>query len=90
MEKVWVTAYEVSLEYGGREEGGWRFRWYHPAETLHVDAEKVAEAEAELRTRHKDDLPGGSISSVRGGHEIVILAEDTYRKRATKSAPRWE
>jgi hypothetical protein len=78
MKKVWVTAYEVSLEYGGREEGGWHFHWYHPAETLHVDADKVAEAEAELKTRHRDDLPGGSISS-----------EETYRKRATKSRPVW-
>ena len=89
MKKVWVTAYEVSLEYGGREEGGWHFHWYHPAETLHVDADKVAEAETELLTRHKNDLPGGSISSVRGGHQIEVYVEETDRKRTTKSRPVW-
>jgi len=89
MKKVWVTAYEVSLEYGGREEGGWHFHWFHPAETLHVDADKVAEAETELLTRHKNDLPGGTISSVRGGHQIEVYVEETYRKRATKSRPVW-
>lgn len=88
--KVWVTAYEVSLEYGGPEEGGWYHMWYHPAETLYVEKGKTEQAITALKKRHQDDLPGGSIYSVRGGHQIEIHIETKRQQRKTSSRPRWE
>lgn len=88
--KVWVTAYEVRLEYGGPEEGGWYYTSYYPAETLYVEKGNVEQAINDLKGKHQDDLPGGSIYSVRGGHQIEIHIETKRQQRKTSSRPRWE
>lgn len=90
VKKVWVTAYEVSLAYGGPEEGGWNFHWYYPVETLYVPSDATEEAIKSLEERHHDDLPGGSISSVLGGYQIEIYVETKKQARATNSKPVWE
>jgi len=88
--KVWVTAYEVSLEYGGPEEGGWYYTSYYPAETLYVEKGNIEQTITALKERHHDNLPGGSIYSVLGGHQIEIHIETKRQQRKTTSRPRYE
>lgn len=87
---VWVTAYEVSIEYAGPEEGGTYIHWYYPAETIETNEENAKQIEKELEERHKPHLPGGSIYSVRGGHKIEIYSETIRQKRKTHTLPKYE
>jgi hypothetical protein len=90
MNTVWVTAYEVSLEYAGSEEGGRYIYWYHPAETIETNEQDAKQVEKKLEERHKPYLPGGSIYSVRGGHTIEIYSETTPQKSKTRTIPTYE
>ena len=89
-QRVWVTAYAVTREFGGPEEGGWWFDWFEPIETTMCRRSESESVIASLLEKHPADLPGGSLSSVMGGYGVEAYAETRYRALASRHTPRYE
>lgn len=86
---VYVTAYAVTREYGGSEEGGWWYSNYTALETV------------PCRNKHSDDIvkalennyadtEHGDVSSVLGGSELHVMIEEKPCENETKSRPYYE
>jgi hypothetical protein len=93
----YIVRYNVTREFGGREEGGWYYDWYaDPQEVAKVstskeDAQRVcrafntdAQKEREIEGRAQGRF------SVLGGSDDVYVTETTVGSRTTRNAPRYE
>jgi len=86
---VYVTAYGVTREYGGPEEGGWWYDWKThllSVPCLYRDHLKVIE---QLEQGAVGDANWGDISSVLGGHEVRYYIEYIPGTRVSRVAPRY-
>ncbi len=86
---VYVSAYEVTRQYGGAEEGGWWYNWLDLVETtpsLRRDADGVVET---LKARHQHRAVG-DIWSVLGGVEVSVIVEDESGENQSKERPHYE
>ena len=89
-QRVWVTAYAVTREWGGPEEGGW---WYDHLEPIQTVMCRRGESEAiiaSLLQAHPADLPGGSLNSVAGGYDVEAYAETRYQLARSRYRPQYE
>ncbi len=86
---VFVTAYTVEREFGGREEGGWYFNNYQPIECRRVPEEQAEAKKSELEEKHKD-VKWGNIYSVLGGTDLQVIIERQAYRNQTKSRPYYE
>ncbi len=85
---VYVSAYEVTRQYGGAEEGGWWYNWLDLVETtasLRRDADEVVET---LKARHQHRAVG-DIYSVLGGVAIQVDIEDESGESQSKERPHY-
>ena len=89
-QRVWVTAYAVTREYGGPEEGGWWYDHLEPIQTVMCRRGESDAVIASLVKAHPADLPGGSLSSVAGGHDVEVWAETRYQLARSTYRPRYE
>lgn len=80
----YVTAYEVTRHYGGPEEGGWWYDWYHPIET--VPTIRTGVVKAYLQGKYEDRVEGDRFS-VLGGTAIAVAVEDEPCELATTERP---
>ena len=72
----YVSAYAVTRNYGGPEEGGWWYDWYEHLETRPIPHPAVTEViRTSLREKHADE-EYGDIYSVRGGVLVRVMLED--------------
>ena len=72
----YVNAYAITREYGGPEEGGWWYDVAWPLGSIKAGSKRRRKkALAKLRAAHGDKA-SGDISSVLGGCEVWIGAED--------------
>lgn len=85
-----LTAYEITREYGGPEEGGWYWDNFVPVESILVESEDEAEKEF-LRLWDKyGSNAWGKLYSVLGGMEVRICIEDFMAENQTTERPRYE
>lgn len=87
--KVWVTAYKVTREFGGHEEGGWWFDRFEPIETVPCKNKYSAEIQEEL-SKEYEHMRHGRLDSVLGGTEIAVNIERERFEDATKERPIYE
>lgn len=72
-----VTAYLLTKEYGGPEEGGWWWHCYEILESIPVGSREQAEgAAAKLVERHGPRHDPQPLSNVNSAGHIVIQAEN--------------
>ena len=89
-QRVWVTAYALTRQFGGPEEGGW---WYDHLEPIQTVMCRRGESEAiiaSLLQSHPPHLPGGSLSSVAGGYDVEAYAETRYQLARSTYRPRFQ
>lgn len=82
---VFLNVYRLDRRYGGPEEGGW---YYDHLSCVHTKEVSFSEIQKEKDALTKEYGTGeGNISSVLGGYEIHIYAEDEPSKSETKERP---
>lgn len=79
-----VSVYEVTRHYGGPEEGGWWYNWYHPLVTVPTTRPQVVK---EWLMAKYEDRAEGDIYSVLGGTAIAVVIEDEPAEMATTERP---
>lgn len=81
-----VTVYEVTLQYGGPEEGGWWYNYYHPVLTRSVrdnaHAARVAEV---LAAQHLTPTPHWSSDT-----SYMVRYESRRYEHRTTRRPHYE
>ena len=82
--EVWLSVYEVSRCFGGREEGGWWFDWYTYTGKS-VARRKHAAHEHGARMADTLEQPPG-----RTHRTMVVMVESTRGEFQTHSRPRYE
>lgn len=88
----WVTAYEITQEYGGPEEGGWWYVTGEPMDSFLVRTLKDArEAYTRLSIKYPKESNGRPYHSVlyNGGDYRIHLERHEPRSFPTE-APRYE
>lgn len=87
-----VNAYEVTLAFGGREEGGWWFDVGTPLASIpcETDAE-IAAAKASLAERFKtiDDQPPKH-SMAHDAGDLEVFVEDRFAAYFPQERPHYE
>jgi hypothetical protein len=86
---VYVTAYTVTREYGGAEEGGWYYdEWTHilSIPCLYRDTPQVIK---DLETGALEGYNHGDIQSVLGGQEVRYYIEYIPGTKQTRVRPRY-
>jgi hypothetical protein len=87
-----VNAYEVTLGYGGSEEGGWWFDVGTPLASVpcETDAE-VEAAKASLAERFKEiDAQPDKSSTARNAGNLQISVEDCFAEAFPQERPFYE
>lgn len=95
---MFISRYEVSLHYGGAEEGGWWYDWCDlqapvlisadadlPLETLGLIAQTLTEAALE----EKRERGGHARHSVIGTADTVFMVEETLGEHQTTERPHY-
>lgn len=84
-------AYEVTMAYGGPEEGGWYTTLYLPIASVMIRADDdVMTVARTLWDAFSDRDDGRDISSVLATGAVCILWEDTPGEHAVTSVGRYE
>lgn len=96
MKDRYITAYAVTRNYGGPEEGGWWYDWYKPIETVAVPKvfqrknkrarNRVIQMSAALQEKHSEKEWGNRYHST-GGQAVIVRVEEVRRERETKYKP---
>lgn len=86
---VFVTAYSITREYGGPEEGGWWYNRYKMLETYPVKNKISSLMKEELEKQYKNKKRG-NIYSVLGGVDIEVIVERRQGDNETKERPVYE
>ena len=91
----WVTAYEVTREWGGPEEGGWWWNYYAPIQTLPLIIPSFTYGRWASRVRdylyrRHADRKWGDIYSMAGGVDVIVMTEWCRREYATTERPHYE
>ncbi|WP_257132866.1 hypothetical protein [Bacillus thuringiensis] len=87
--KVYVSAYKVTREFGGHEEGGWWFNWYTCLETIPCKNKFSDEIKEDLLKEY-EGVKHGDIYSVLGGADIEVFIERRPAENETKQKPIYE
>ncbi|WP_410988580.1 hypothetical protein [Bacillus cereus] len=87
--KVYVSAYKVTREFGGHEEGGWWFNWYTCLETIPCKNKFSDEIKEDLMKEY-EGLKHGNIYSVLGGADVEVFIERRPAENETKERPIYE
>ena len=86
---VYVTVYEVTMHYGGPEEGGWWFDWWRPLRSWpRLDDAKTEEAAERLRRILNRGLR--EYHSVLGGIKYCVVLEGLPKDCASTETPHYE
>lgn len=88
--QVWVTVYQVTRHYGGREEGGWWYNWYEPVKSVRAPARFADRRRAKLNKSWKYRIGTGNIYSVLGGVACVVAIEHERYENQTLQRPYYE
>ena len=87
-----LTAYRVTREYGGPEEGGWWYDWYElvdiPSRKLDKGSDVDAMRESFLNEFDKPEHPIWSVLNWEG--EVRILLEDIRGEHVRDHRPHYE
>jgi len=92
---LWVTAYDITREWGGPEEGGWWWDNWQPVDTVPTfwpvtrQSNRVQSLITRLREKHADK-EWGDISSMAGGVKLAVWPEWARHMSRTKYRPHYE
>lgn len=86
----YVSAYAVTRHYGGPEEGGWWYDWYHHIESSpRLRPRKLDHYRKRFEAKY-DHVREGDISSVLGGTDICVSFERWPGEFASTRTPHYE
>lgn len=85
-----VSAYGVTREYGGPEEGGWWYDNYDLICSIPIKSDEQAETVKKFLEENLSHLNEGNLNSVLGGIEVRVLIEEVRAQFETKGRPRYE
>jgi len=83
-----VSAYEVTRNYGGPEEGGW---WWNSAEVITTmpATNETADEIVDFFKKHLADVNRGDIYSSLGGEELLVCKETFKHENERVVKPMW-
>ena len=86
---IFVSAYVITREYGGPEEGGWWWNRWALIQTIPCERKDAPAIRSHLMDKY-GDMKEGDIYSVLGGQEIETAVEEEAGENETKERPHYE
>lgn len=91
--EVYVSVYEVTRCYGGPEEGGWWYDWYHyTGKSYTRRLTQARRVQKEVLASLQDEQPryGRHSSANRGEPELAVIIETQRGVMQSTEYPRYE
>ena len=85
-----INVYSVSRHYGGAEEGGWWYNWYHTVKMIPVRNNKALTMRLVKLLKKYSRHAQGDIYSVLGGDEIIVRLEQFPGESQSTERPHYE
>lgn len=85
-----INVYGITRHYGGPEEGGWWYDWYHLVKSVPIRNGKALNMRLiKLMKRYRWNAQG-DISSVLGGEQVYIRLEQFVGESQSTERPHYE
>lgn len=85
-----INVYSVSRHYGGAEEGGWWYDWYHLVKSVPVRNNKALTMRLVKFLKKYSRHAMGDIYSVLGGEQIYVRLEQFVGESQSTERPHYE